>query len=208
MSSAELDCLLQRGAATLESASGLEVPDTPEDATEKELDAPLSSLLKVEHKGITPTKVKSLADKITLDEKKEKTWQRMLTMALRWRYNMIQAVKSEQQWRMPLLLKAARTMPVTKELLAYTGIGWLIADTRSWPVTCQLVVKDIEMKWRKAAALKSDGRSPFYGWSKVRLSKNLMPFHGEKPSHFMAKVESLANYLRNNDDELLSPAIY
>ena len=121
---------------------------------------------------------------------------------------MIQAVKSEQQWRMPLLLKAARTMPVTKELLACTGIGWLIADSKSWPVTCQLVVKEIEMKWRKAAALKSDGRSPFDGWSKVRLSKDLMTFHGEKPSHFMAKVESLANWLRNNDDELVSPAIY
>ena len=73
-------------------------------------------------------------------------------MALRWRYKMIQAVKSGHQWRMPLLLKAARTMPVTKELLACTGIGWLIADTRSWPVTDQLVVKEIEMKWRKAAA--------------------------------------------------------
>ena len=109
---------------------------------------------------------------------------------------------------MALLLKAARTMPVTKELLACTGIGWLIADSRVWPVKCQLVVKEIEVKWRKAAALKSDGRSPFDGWTKVRLSKDLMPFHGEKLSHFIAKAESLANWLRNNDDELVSPCIY
>ena len=73
MSSAELDALLQRGAATLKSASGLEVPDTPEDAMEKEnLDAPLSSLVNVEHKGITPTKVKSLTDKVTLIRRRKR----------------------------------------------------------------------------------------------------------------------------------------
>ena len=43
----------------------------------------------------------------------------------------------------------------------------------------------------------------------MRIRQKLMLLKGDKPSHFLPKVELIANLLRDNDvDELVSPWIY
>ena len=146
---------------------------------------------------------------ITDELDKATPWRRWLNVAFRFRSNFLHAVQLAQSHKFPPLLDAVKKMPVNKELLACTGIGWLVADSLSWPEPMRPAIQEVAYKWKIKIRLQCNERSCFDGWTRVRIGQKLMPLKGEKPSHFLPKVELIANWLRDNDvDELVSPWIY